>query len=118
MTEEIRRCPEYRCLLREGHVGDHQTSFVHGRDSEIACRGKRRYGTEAQAQTVAARCYEARQHWLRVYYCADCGGYHLTHRDAKPKPGWREPAPSKRETSERRRREQRDRRRKNRYDDE
>lgn len=114
MSDDVRRCPEYGCRLRDGHGGDHMSGHEHGRAVEIACRGKRRYTSEKFALTVAADCFARRGTWLRVYGCDECSGFHLTHQNAMPKPGWRPPEPSRRESAHRRRRdelERRDRRR-------
>lgn len=59
---------------------------------ERSCRIKHRYSTRADAHHVAAKCYAERGHWLRVYECDECRGWHLTHQDALPDPGWRPPA--------------------------
>lgn len=45
------------------------------------CRKKARYPTEAQANRYAKR-RQADGAKLRVYYCSDCGGWHLTRRGA------------------------------------
>lgn len=68
--------------------------LVHG------CLGKGRYSTRDLALAVAADCFRERGHWLRVYECFTCGGYHLTHKQALPKPGWREPKRSSRIVTE------------------
>ena len=43
---------------------------------------------------VARACWRERRVDLRAYACDECGGWHLTHRDAAPmmRPGWRPPA--------------------------
>ena len=108
--EEDRRCPTYRCMLRVGHVGECQLATKLDSDPRFSCRDKGRYTTEEIANGVAAEAYRKRGHWLRVYACDLCGGYHLTHKGALPKPGWRPPAPSK-HVKAKRRYEERDRRR-------
>ena len=57
-----------------------------------SCARKRRYSTEAVARSVAAQATQARGDPLRVYWCALCGGYHLS----KVRPGdlLPEPAPA------------------------
>lgn len=51
---------------------------------EKSCRSKNRYSDQATAFAAAARCYQVRGHWLRVYACEECKGYHLTHLGALP----------------------------------
>ncbi len=79
-------------------------------EPERSCYEKARYATEEIAQGVAAACYERRGHWLRVYACEECGGFHLTHLGALPRErNWRPPAKSARQLAWER--DQRDRRR-------
>lgn len=81
------------------------------------CSDKKRYDTERSARATAAKVYEQRGVYLRVYPCTEgCGGYHLTHRDATPPPqiaNQRPPRRSMREITRDRNRE-RNRRRYNR----
>lgn len=81
-----------------------------------SCSGKNRYDSEQSARRTAAKVYAQRRVWLRAYACTEgCGGYHLTHVDAKPPPiaaNLRPPAKSMRqEARERNRRRDRRRRR-------
>lgn len=63
-----------------------------------SCAGKNRYDTEDKARAVAVQCWHDRRVWLRVYAC-ECGGFHLTRRDAAPmmREGWRLPRISERQ---------------------
>lgn len=56
------------------------------------CASKNRYATESVAKLVAEDAWRKRQHVLRVYLCADCGGWHLTKRDAERPTGNFRPA--------------------------
>lgn len=87
-------------------------------DATRSCRSKHRYGSETEANEVAAQAYQRRGHWLRVYLCdaatGGCGGYHLTHRGALPpaNANWRPPAKSQRQIAwEQKRRGEKPRRR-------
>jgi hypothetical protein len=82
-------------------------------DVERSCLGKNRYGSEADAHAVATECFRVRGIWLRVYACVECGGYHLTKRDAAPpsNANWRPPAKSQRQLARERNQRQRRRRR-------
>lgn len=67
---------------------------------ERSCRGKNRYATEEMANSVAAKCFADHGDIVRVYPCHEdggCGGFHLTSRDAEPRPGWRPPELSRRQ---------------------
>ena len=65
---------------------------------ELSCTSKKRYDTEYDAEKVAARVFAIRLTALRVYPCFECGGYHLTRRNAERRDtrGWRPPAKSQR----------------------
>lgn len=96
MGDATRRCFTSHCVLHDGHDGAHQ--LVNSRDDPMSsCRTKARYASEGFANAVAAECYAKRGHWLRVYACMQCGGYHLTKTRAEPKPGWRPPRRSQRD---------------------
>jgi hypothetical protein len=79
-------------------------------DVERSCTSKTRYGSEADANRVAADCWKLRRTWLRVYACTFCGGFHLTKTAAMPpmNVNWRPPAKAERD---RRKDQQRRRRR-------
>ena len=74
-------------------------------EPERSCRLKHRYGSEADANAVAAKCFARRGTWLRAYQCDECGGWHLTHTDALPpaNANWRPPAKSQRQIARERR---------------
>lgn len=74
-------------------------------DLARSCTTKKRYDSEATANTVALDCWHQRSVWLRAYACMACGGFHLTRSDAPPKmkPGWRMPEPSKQKKAQLRR---------------
>jgi hypothetical protein len=76
-----------------------------GHDPLRACRGKNRYAIEENAYAVAA-IFKRDGTWLRVYACDDCGGYHLTHRNALPQHNrWAPPKASRRAEANMRQRE-------------
>jgi uncharacterized protein YlaI len=89
------RCADRLCCLHAGHDGPHDTTSR--RTPEGSCRTKRRYPTETTANVIAADAFRLRGHELRAYLCDECQGWHLTHRDARLKPGWRPPEPSRAE---------------------
>ena len=45
------------------------------------CGKKERYGSRAEAETVALRRTIESDTYLRVYKCPICGGWHLTHTE-------------------------------------
>lgn len=128
----MQRCSDHHCILERDHKGaclkpctapyctlsrDHPGPCVKTyepslpRNENLACFSKKAYGTREHAQRVAAECFEKRGHWLRVYQCETCNGFHLTHKGALPKPGWRDPKPPKAGRSDNARGIERDRRR-------
>ena len=49
-----------------------------------SCLKKRRYPNEQSALEAINRVHKERNTKLRVYFCEECLGYHLTHRMEKP----------------------------------
>lgn len=44
------------------------------------CLKKKRYHNEYFAEKIAKRCMDERGVKLRVYWCSNCCGFHLTHQ--------------------------------------
>lgn len=44
------------------------------------CYGKSRYSSEGKAQKYADKARAARGTSLRIYYCSECFGFHLTSK--------------------------------------
>lgn len=53
----------------------------------MTCRKTRTYVNSEEAAGVAARVTRRRERYIRIYYCPECVGYHLTRRLRKDQIG-------------------------------
>lgn len=74
------RVPRWRWeqLYERGQAERVQAAAKRGDDFINGCASKKRYSEEKLARRVAEACKKDRGVRLRVYWCAHCGGYHLT----------------------------------------